>query len=291
MKLMLWSLFSLVGLFHSTLAYPGMKNKALGVDDPASFIGPSCTLGAHNWHPEINESCPSTAIETPVLHYWPSQFTTQWTFYYIDDYDYAPPYDPLPTRNFTFSTGQTYYDVNYEGGSMIEVYNQRCIPIWYTGPLAPNNNFSCDFINIGSTQTSYLVLHEDKPVGAPDCCIVGQPFHSPPPDFIRNFTNISYQTIDGVNVDWFSVVLDDAGLFSYGFVNNSLTPPLSWSTPYAFYMVGLSMDSSSNINPIWMYQVFERFQDTTPDNSRWSIPSVCKYALPCPGFEPDGSVK
>jgi len=253
-------------------------------DPSASFIGPTCTLGAHNWHPGVGEPCPS-APHDPVLHYWPSQFITQWHFYYVFDLNYPPPYNPFPTHNYTVTKGQTYYDAHYKGGAMREVYNERCIPIWFAGPLAANNNFSCDFINIAAEQTAYLLLHDDKPPGAPECCIVGQPFHPPPVNFVRNFTEQSSQIIQGVAVEWYSTTLQEEGIFSYGFVANHTS---DWSTPYAFYMMGIMGVPSQ---PLWMYQYFEGFQSKTPDNDIWQYPQSCNGAKACPGFESPPSFK
>jgi hypothetical protein len=56
-----------------------------------------------------------------------------------------------------------------------EVYDSFCIPV-FGDPLVPMgrwNGYSCDFLNVGATNTSYVVLHADKPRGAPDCCVIG----------------------------------------------------------------------------------------------------------------------
>lgn len=33
---------------------------------------------------------------------------------------------------------------------------------------------------VGATNISYVVLHEDRPLFSPECCIIGQPFQPPP---------------------------------------------------------------------------------------------------------------
>ena len=85
---------------------------------------------------------------------------------------------------------------------MIEVYKERCIPIFFDGPFAANNNFSCNFLNVASTQTAYFITHDDRPPNSPECCIIGYPFHPPHPTFMKNFTDFSTQNIQGVQVDW-----------------------------------------------------------------------------------------
>ncbi len=69
-------------------------------------------------------------------------------------------------------------------------------PIFFTDVLSANNNYSCDFLNIGATQTAYLILHDDRPKGAPECCIIGQPFHPPPRNFSDNLYIKKASTIE-----------------------------------------------------------------------------------------------
>lgn len=79
---------------------------------------------------------------------------------------------------------------------MREVYDQRCIPIFFTDVLSGDNNYSCDFLNIADTQTAYLILHDDRPKGAPECCIIGQPFYPPPRNFSDNLYIKKVSTIE-----------------------------------------------------------------------------------------------
>jgi hypothetical protein len=85
--------------------------------------------------------------------------------------------------------------------NMREQYDSFCIPVFYAPhtSMGASNDYSCDFINVGITNTSYVVLHEDRPAGAPECCmmpalratvsclmlpgIIGRPFHGPPRNF------------------------------------------------------------------------------------------------------------
>jgi len=250
-------------------------------------IGPTCTVGAHNW---FDGQCNVTTI-TPmkgeevaagssesIAHVWPAYFTTQWDMYFVYDANNAPPYDPIPIGpNITVTHGQTYYDTTYQGlGAMREVYSTRCIPIFFTGVFSANNNFSCDFLNVASTQTAYMITHDDRPIGAPECCIIGQPFHPPPVNFASNMTDKSSQTIGGIQVDWNAITLPDAGIFNFGFVANSTSQ--GFSTPYVFYMMGAPQVAS------WLYQKFENFAPEHPSEKWWKIPESCDEAVVCPGW-------
>jgi hypothetical protein len=131
------------------------------------------------------------------IHRWAPWFSVEWTFYYISDPANIPPYFPVPQGNFTFTHGRTYYDdTTSHGRCMREIYDTRCIPIFFSDVLSMNNNYSCDFLNIEATQTAYLILHDDRPQGAPECCIIGQPFHPPPRNFSDNLYIKKASTIE-----------------------------------------------------------------------------------------------
>jgi hypothetical protein len=124
-------------------------------------------------------------------HILPDSFTMEWLMYFVPDANDVPPYFPFPTTPYNVTSGRTYYQiVDKDNGirNMKEVYDEYCIPVFGDplNPMGRDNNWSCDFLNVGVTNTSYVVLHDDKPKGAPDCCIIGQPFHPPPPDFHQN---------------------------------------------------------------------------------------------------------
>jgi hypothetical protein len=106
---------SFASFFSVTTAWPGMRPKREGED----YIGPSCTVGAHNWHPESGP-CPNMEQPPPPTptsghsHVWPNQFIVDWKFYFVPDDSDAPPYDPLPTTPYNVTLGRTYY-YNNEG--------------------------------------------------------------------------------------------------------------------------------------------------------------------------------
>lgn len=99
--------------------------------------------------------------------------------------------------------------------------------------MGMRNDYSCDFINVGATNTSYVVTHDDRPEGVPACCIIGRPFHGPPRNFSHRMPVRWSAPVPTGNsttlVDWNAVWDKDAGIFNYGF--NADT-----SSPFAFYM-------------------------------------------------------
>ena len=90
---------------------------------------------------------------------------------------------------------------------MKEVYDEYCIPV-FGNPLVPmgkGNHYSCDFLNVGITNTSYVVLHEDRPATAPECCVIGRPFHAPPRDFSNLMPIQSTSPVGDTMIDWSAV--------------------------------------------------------------------------------------
>src|SRR5690348_4805279 len=104
MSLQRSGLISLV-LIGLTIAWPNVHRRK-------GDIGPTCTYGAHN-----EGACPDTPPSNGSEHQWPDHFEVKWNMYFVDDPDYSPPYDPVPTRNFTVTKGKTAYDANYQGQS------------------------------------------------------------------------------------------------------------------------------------------------------------------------------
>ena len=88
----------------------------------------------------------------------------EWNFYFVPDEADVPPYDPVPTTPYNVTSGRTYYYNNEASGerNMKEICDEYCIPV-FGNPLSPmgrENKYSCDFLNVGSTNTSYVVLHD-----------------------------------------------------------------------------------------------------------------------------------
>lgn len=266
-------------------AWPGMKSKKVKGEN---FIGPSCTVGAHNWHPDAGpcptmEQPPAPGPYSGNKHVWPNQFIVDWDFYFVPDDSDTPPYLPTPKTPYNHTTGRTYYYNNPETGerNMKEVYDTYCIPVFGdpSAGMGYQNKYSCDFLNVGVTNISYVVLHEDKPEDAPECCIIGKPFHPPPPDFSTLMPTQWTQQVGDQSVDWNVVYDKDAGIFSYGFLTESE------NTPFAFYMKGVPWIAN------WMWQSFKNFRPELPPADVWVIPDSCRTAVACPGWEPSGNLR
>lgn len=280
---------------RTATAWPGMKSAGLGVtphshglgDDDASHIGPSCTVGAHGLWPQ-DGPCPNMAQPSPppspgipahdINHTWPEQFSVQWKFYFVPDDSDTPPYTPDPKTPFNVTTGSTFYYHNATLGlsNMREVYEQYCIPVFGdpSSPMGAANNYSCEFLNVGATNTSFVVLHDDRPAGLPECCIIGKPFHPPPPTFAAALPVKWSEVVMGTVVDWNAVYDNEAGIFAYGFTG---TGPAA-GTPFAFYMKGVPWIAN------WMWQIFSDFQPVVPPETTWEVPSACATATRCPGW-------
>lgn len=114
---LLWACMLSLTILNS-VAWPGMRASSNTDED---YIGPACTVGAHNWHPESGP-CPN--MEQPLAptpssnhsHVWPSNFIVDWAFYFVPDDTDAPPYVDLPTTPYNKTTGKTYY-FDDEGGN------------------------------------------------------------------------------------------------------------------------------------------------------------------------------
>jgi hypothetical protein len=169
---------------------------------------------------------------------------------------------------------------------MREHYYNSCISIFFDGPLHSNTSYSCDFIISNEVQIGYLILHDDRPQGAPECCIIGQPFHAPPRHFFDHlYLNKWSKQIDESKdgspfiVDWGGLTLPDAGLFAYGYHRDPY-PGANFSIPYAFFFTGNPDQMSS-----WQYQRFYNFDPTYQSNAKdFQIPLSCATATVCPGW-------
>ncbi|KAL6048270.1 AMOP domain-containing protein [Balamuthia mandrillaris] len=271
----------MVGLSH---AWPGMRTHSKG--GPSRPIGPDCTVGAHT---VAQGPCPNMPQPPPPsgsvgdyhFHHWPSAFQVSWEFFFVPDDKDVPPYLPLPKTAYNRTTGRTFYQVFDESlglRNMRESYDKYCIPVFGdpTSSMGSRNDFSCDFINVGVSKTAFVVLHEDRPAGAPECCIIGRPFHPPPQDFARGMPVKWRDNKAGAAVDWNAVWDKDAGIFNYGFqgTDSEVAPP------FAFYMKGVPWIAN------WMWQRFSNFSATTPDPSVWNLPPACfaDGVGPCPGW-------
>jgi len=221
-------------------------------------------------------------------HTWAPAFTLDWTFYFVSDFDELPPYPTSQPPSYShFTKGRTWYAAEFDAlpGAMREQYLNNCIAIFPFGPLHTNTSYSCDFVILNGDQTAYLVLHEDRPAGAPECCLIGRPFHAPSQNFfshlyINKWSKQIGNDSSDIIVDWGGLTLPGAGLFAYGF-QRDLYPGTNYSVPYAFYFMGIP-----DVDAVWQYQVFSNFDPSyQPDLGDFVIPEACADAVVCPGWE------
>jgi len=265
-----------------TFCWPGMKAQShQGLNQPK--IGPTCTVGAHGWWPDagpcpnmIQPPPPNGTLPSTYPYRFPPNFIMDWQMYFVPDIKDVPPYpDGKPTSPYNVSNGKTYYRTDATSGevSMIESYESYCIPVFGdpNSSMGSQNHYSCDFINSALTQTAYVVLHEDRPQGSPKCCIIGTPFHPPPPDFTEKMPVKWIANNGNDQVAWNAVYDNEAGIFNYGF-------SVDTKIPYGFYMMGVPWIAN------WMWQSFSNFQEVVPDEHLWDLPNECFSAIACPGW-------
>jgi len=246
-------------------------------------IGPSCTVGAHGSWPDAGP-CPNTPQPPPPngthppteIYEYPPNFEMDWQMYFVPNVNDVPPYaSGKPSTAYNVTNGKTYYRTDPITGevNMIESYETFCIPVFGdpNSGMGTENKYSCDFVNSATTQTAYVVLHEDRPEGSPECCIIGYPFHPPPQNFTIKMP-VKWVANNGEDlVAWNAVYDNEAGIFNYGF--NVLT-----KQPYAFYMTGVPWIAN------WCWQPFSNFQEVVPDEHLWDLPAACDTAVACPGW-------
>jgi len=273
----------------------------MNVTDDTCVIGPPCTMDVHNDYADCG--CPGQAQPSagPFIngtdflnHSYEDHFVMDFKIYFFDSDEYPPS---IPGENVTHTVGygRSFYDVDVGGGFMRESYYNRCLPIFPAPPLMANNNYSCDFYTLNNNNTAYMVLHDDKPEGAPDCCVIGNPFRCPPQDFFQNlpikrqsiepFNNAVEPGSEGPNdtqvIDWSTVNVTGMKEVLYGFVNDY---DGSQSVPFAFLFRGGPWIKNAN----WCYQRFYKFNSTRPSPDEYSVPSSCSQddVTWCPGWEP-----
>jgi len=264
-------------------AWPGKgrASRAVSQAPVGPDVGPLCTVRAHGWWPDSGD-CPNMVQPNPpngtlpITHpyWWPLNFIVDWEMYFVPDGDDTPPYEYGPKTDFNKTTGRTWYKTYAGGGiSMRESYDKYCIPVFGdpTNPMGNRNDYSCDFINSYKTNTAYVVLHDDRPEGTPTCCIIGYPFHAPPPDFSRNMPLKWLGTVGTTHVAWHAVYDKDAGIFNYGFDADT-------SVPFAFYMTGVPWLAN------WCWQKFDNFSPEVPEDQFFDVPTECEGAIRCPGW-------
>lgn len=169
---------------------------------PTDHVWPNTVTLCFNRHFAHLAACQCVCV---VL----SQYMVDWKFYFVPDVNDVPPYTPEPSSPFNVTTGRTYYFHNATSGltNMRESYDSFCIPVFGdpSSPMGSENNYACEFLNVASTNTSYVLTFADRPAGVPSCCIIGKPFHAPPPDFRAKMPMQWSAIVNGTVVDWNAV--------------------------------------------------------------------------------------
>lgn len=180
-----------------------------------------------------------------------------------------PPFvNGIPQPPFKASRGHVAYD--WEVYNLVEDRIDYCVNIFPT----MKNDFPCTFHNINNV--SYL-----SSTGAPHlppCCVFGDPWLAPAPDFLRvdvNSTWVGTAPWDQGEADWWinTDIAPPAGPFLWSFRNGTASPQVYSS----FSFPGIEG---------WIQQNFHNIDATKPNASVWELPASCKPVaqLPNCGF-------
>lgn len=212
----------------------------------------------------------ASAQQAPLL---PTAFYGKFVEYTAPDAKSPPYIDGVPQAPFYGSRGRVYYD--WRTKDMIEVREDFCVNIF-----SFSNLFPCTFHN--TKGTSYLISFNTT--NLPPCCIFGQPWQPPPPDFLRQSSTRGIlrnrEMWSGRLADWYIIpsIEPPTGPFWFAYRNSTTSPQvyLSFSFPG---MQG------------WIQQNFFDISYSAPDPSVWKLPPQCIPAqgqtLPNCGFFPE----
>lgn len=170
----------------------------------------------------------------------------------------APPYaNGIPPPPFKASRGEVYYDYTQNPPAMIEVRDDYCVNIF--PDFEPD--FACTFHNVNNI--SYLISNTTD---LPNCCVFGDPWKPPAPDFMRSDVNSRFGGHGDVNcssADWYVLpsIPPPMGPFWYAF-RDQASPQvyLSFSFP------GVEG---------WVHQAFQDISYTQPEENIWKLPASC----------------
>ena len=154
------------------------------------------------------------------------------------------------------SPGTTYYNSTYRGGSQVENYTERCIPIFPSYEV----NFPCTFYLVSETNKAYM---ETK--GAPEefgsCCILANEFHAPARNFSEktNFTGtLDFGPDKYLGFEVYAPT--SGGIFSYNWWTEEKIEEATgykYYEPSFFYFTGiipnLENPEESPLLPVWAY--------------------------------------
>eukprot|EP00040_Diaphanoeca_grandis_P038987 m.257869 g.257869 ORF g.257869 m.257869 type:complete len:237 (-) comp35802_c0_seq1:188-898(-) len=187
-----------------------------------------------------------------------------------------PPWTgPLPLPRIV-NKMESWYD--WDNKRMRETYHDMCVPIFPKGSM-----WSCDFLNVNNI--SYLLQHEDRAAGQPECCIFEKPWVPPRPTFGDTlfFKTTTTEIINNAptKVQWWEskgVSVQDGGPFGYGWYESAKETLV----PYAFYFGAFWNNANGTFTPAFTLQNWgNTFVAGTPPESVWVVPASCNSAKPC----------
>ena len=190
----------------------------------------------------------------------------------------VPPPPPAsdPNAQYFQTQGLTYYDWEYQ--AMIEHRYGNCINIF---PGFSNKGWSCTFHNTGGK--TYLISNTTH---LPPCCVFGDPWHPPQPDFLRKDVNYS---IAGESVEWKN---REPTPFATWFKIGEIPPPTG---PFYYAFTQARHEPSVVLPPVevfdsfsfpgiqgWAIQNFYNQRFDKPPKEVWDLPQVCESAAKIP---------
>eukprot|EP00041_Stephanoeca_diplocostata_P015025 m.284044 g.284044 ORF g.284044 m.284044 type:complete len:263 (+) comp19897_c0_seq1:258-1046(+) len=191
------------------------------------------------------------------------------------------PLPPWPTRTPVPSmTTRMHSAYDWTKHAMRETYHDACVPIFPHGSL-----WSCDFLNVN--ETSYLLQHDDRPQGQPECCVFLKPWLPPKPSFggtLKFLKNTSESSIGGATVMWWQsvgVTPEQGGPFGYGWQVSERAGTSPVLTPYAFSFGGFWNWANGSYSGAYTVQYFSEFKAQKPPAETWTLPASCSDAQPC----------
>ena len=173
----------------------------------------------------------------------------------------TPPYpNGVPPPPFKATRGKMFYDWSRQ--AMIEVRYDYCVNIF---PWS--NDFSCIFFNVNGT--SYLM--SNGTTNLPPCCIFGQPWHPPPPNFLRGNLSAEFagrEQWDCEPMKWYIVpsILPPTGPFLYTY-REGQDHGDDKQVYHSFSFPGMQG---------WVQQNFVNVTYAKPPASTWDLPDICK---------------
>lgn len=215
----------------------------------------------------IHNKSLSDVIQPPINA---NYYMMEWNIFTTDTSHPPPINEKLhPEYIRHLGTGRTYYD--WEERSMLEVYDNFCVPIFEN----PNTDFQfpCQFLNVN--EKVYLRVFNNT--SRPSCCLFAENFHPPLPSFAYD-NNLKYNSTikmyDNKYADFWSFNIPPPGPFWYGWYRESIN---GHRIPASFAFLTVEPEG-------WTIQNFFNYLNEKPSKEIFEIPKECKNVLKCVVF-------